>query len=111
MASHKNPERRADTLPRPVAMKTNRHDSLANIAVFTFALAALAPRATRADDTPQPLPFVQNWSDVSLITKDNDWSRVPGFMGYRGDKLATKPGVNPQTIEDAGTTTPVSDLA
>ena len=47
---------------------------------------------------PQKLPFVQDWSNPALLTQENDWSNVPGFVGYRGDKLAAKPGVNPQTI-------------
>jgi hypothetical protein len=64
-----------------------------------------------ADSTPQSLPFVQNWTDKAMITQDNDWSRVPGCVGYRGDKLAAKPGANPQMITADGTSTPVSVLA
>jgi hypothetical protein len=64
-----------------------------------------------ADETPQKLPFVQDWSDSALISQENDWSGVPGFVGYRGDKLASKPGVNPQAITAAGNSSPVNVLA
>lgn len=64
-----------------------------------------------ADNTPQQIPLVQDWSNASLITKENDWSDVPGFTGYRGDKLAPKPGVNPQSITADGTTTSVDVMA
>jgi hypothetical protein len=64
-----------------------------------------------ADDKPLRPPVVEDWSNVSLITTDNDWSAVPGFMGYRGEKLAGKPGMNPQSINMAGTGTSVSLLA
>jgi len=71
-----------------------------------LTLALLAP-LTRADETPLRPPVVEDWSSVSRITKDNDWSGVPGFMGYRGDKLAGKPGMDPQIILADGLSTPV----
>ncbi|MCW5921711.1 MAG: hypothetical protein KIS77_05160 [Saprospiraceae bacterium] len=46
----------------------------------------------------QPLPFSQNWSNTSLITTNNDWTGVPGIIGFRGDGLAGATGVDPQTI-------------
>src|SRR6478736_208787 len=64
-----------------------------------------------ADEVPQKLPFVQDWSDPALIAQENDWSGVPGFIGYRGDKLASKPGTNPQSITAAGNSSPVNVLA
>jgi hypothetical protein len=64
-----------------------------------------------ADEKPLKPPVVEDWADVSRITKDNDWSLVPGFMGYRGDKLAGKPGMSPQTIVADGLTTPVDVIA
>ena len=57
-----------------------------------LSLALLVPPAC-ADDKPLKPPVAEDWSDVLRITKDNDWSAVPGFMGYRGDKLAGKPGM------------------
>jgi uncharacterized protein len=52
----------------------------------------------RADGTAQALPFTQNWANTGLITTANDWSGVPGVIGYRGDDLTTATGVDPQTI-------------
>ncbi len=65
---------------------------------------------SRADDVPQKLPLVQDWSNVALITVENDWSGVAGFVGYRGDKFASKPGANPQTITADGNSSPMSAL-
>jgi len=70
-----------------------------------IALGALA------NDTPQTVPLVQKWSDASMITADNDWSKVPGFVGYKGDKLTTKIGVNPQAIVAEGTDSAVDVFA
>jgi hypothetical protein len=79
--------------------------------IVLVCLAAMARLATlRADDLPQQLPFVQDWSNVALITLENDWSGVAGFVGYRGDKLASKPGANPQTITADGNSSPMSAL-
>ena len=61
----------------------------------------------RAAGAPQSLPFSQAWSDVGLITANDNWSGVPGVIGYRGDDLTTATGTNPQTILADGTTTPV----
>jgi uncharacterized delta-60 repeat protein len=38
-------------------------------------------------DSPvyQTLPFAQDWSNPDLITVDNDWSGVPGIVGYLGN--------------------------
>lgn len=57
-----------------------------------------------ADANPQPLPFAQDWSNAGLITANDDWSGVPGIVGYRGDGLTGSTGTNPQTIlaEGAG---------
>jgi hypothetical protein len=65
----------------------------------------------RADETPQKVPLVQDWSNPALITQDNDWANVPGFIGHRGDKLAAKPGVNPQTILADGNSSLVNVLS
>ncbi len=67
--------------------------------------------ALRADEAPQSLPLVQDWSNAGLITSDNDWSRVPGFMGYRGDRLVSKPGMSPETVTADGAGTPVDVIA
>ena len=74
-------------------------------------LTLLVGSQLRADETALKLPVTENWSDVSRITKDNDWSAVPGFLGYRGDKLAGKPGMSPQAIVADGLSTPVNVIA
>lgn len=55
---------------------------------------------------PQPVGFIQNWSNIGLITADDDWSGVAGIVGYRGDGLAST-GDDPQTILSDGSATPV----
>lgn len=58
------------------------------------------------DNTPQTLTFSQDWSNTGLITVDDDWSGVPGIIGYRGDGLAAT-GDDPQTVIADGSGTPV----
>lgn len=55
----------------------------------------------------QPLPFSQNWTDTGLITVDDDWSGVPGIIGFRGDGLAGIADTDPQTILVDGSSTPI----
>ena len=72
----------------------------------TDALAVAPGLGSPTDTTPQPMPFSQNWDDISLITVNDNWSGVPGVIGYRGDALASA-GADPQTILVDGTSTPV----
>ena len=51
-----------------------------------------------ADTTSQSLPFTQNWTDTGLITANDDWSGVPGVIGYRGDGLTAANDVDPRTV-------------
>lgn len=44
------------------------------------------------------LPFSQNWSDISLITANDDWSGVTAIVGKRGDNLTVANDVDPQTV-------------
>jgi predicted extracellular nuclease len=60
-----------------------------------------------ADTTAQQLPFSQDWSNTGLITVNDDWSGVPGVVGYRGDALTAAPGADPQTVTADGSTTPI----
>jgi uncharacterized protein len=93
------------------SVKTIMLNSVRSLFVCALLLPlGLAPVA-RANDQPLKPPVVEDWSDVSLITTENDWSGVPGFMGYRGERLAGKPGMNPQTINQDGLTTTVNVLA
>lgn len=66
---------------------------------------------TAAPATGQPMPFIQNWSNTSLITTNDVWSGVPGIVGYRGDDLTTATGTDPQTLLMDGSSTPVSVFA
>jgi hypothetical protein len=61
--------------------------------------------------TTAPPPFGQSWSDTGLITVDDDWSRVPAIVGYRGDGLVSEPGVDPRKVLADGATTPVDVAA
>ena len=77
-----------------------------------FYLVILAPfggswMVASADGTAQSLPFGQNWSNTGLITTSDDWSGVPGVIGYRGDSLTSNPGTDPQTTLADGSATPV----
>jgi uncharacterized protein len=73
--------------------------------IFVVAAIAIGSSASLAvaDLTPQALPFSQNWSNTGLITANDDWSGVPGVIGYRGDDLTLATGTDPQTLTaDAG---------
>ncbi len=39
----------------------------------------------QANNTAQTLPFSQNWTNVGLITANDDWSNVPGIVGFLGN--------------------------
>ncbi|MDO9007173.1 MAG: hypothetical protein Q7U80_03030, partial [Thiobacillus sp.] len=71
-----------------------------------FLSGALVANAAWADATPQGLPYAQDWSNTSLIAANDDWSGVPGVMGYRGDALTGATNTNPQTILADGTGVP-----
>ncbi len=55
--------------------------------------------------------FLQNWTNISLITTNDNWSNVPSIIGYRGDDLVTTNGVDPQTIVAPGFATPINVIA
>ncbi len=91
------------------------------ICLLIAALAVMLPtgsllrgklvRTVRADDLPHsPLPFSQDWSNTELITQDDDWSNVPGIIGYSGKGLTADlpPHPDPQTILADGSDTPVN---
>jgi hypothetical protein len=49
--------------------------------------------------TPQSLPFSQNWTNVGLITANDDWSGVPGVVGFLGDfDPGAVTAVDPRTL-------------
>lgn len=74
--------------------------------IAAVALIALVPSAL-ADQSAQPLPFAQSWTDINMITNDDNWNFVPGIVGYRGDGLTAGNGTDPQTILADGSGTPI----
>src|SRR5262249_14926551 len=84
--------------------------SWASFVVVTIGLIVIVPQIyipkAHADAVAQTLPFTQNWSNTSLITADDDWSGVPGIIGYRGDGITGGTAVDPQTLLGEGTITP-----
>ncbi len=52
-------------------------------------------------------PLVQDWSDTSLISVNDDWSGPLSIQGFRGDGLTASAGVNPQTVLIDGQSTPL----
>jgi uncharacterized protein len=75
------------TPSRPTALST----SLALLGLLTTGIAL-------ADATPQALPFAQDWSNTALIGASDNWSGVPGIVGYRGDNLTGATGTDPQAL-------------
>ena len=55
-------------------------------------------RIVSANNTPQTLPFSQDWSNTGLITVNDNWSGVPGVEGFLGQDITTATGVDPRTL-------------
>jgi hypothetical protein len=53
------------------------------------------------------LAFSQGWSDTGLVSRDDDWSGVPGVVGHRGDGLTSVAGADPRTVVADGAGTPI----
>jgi hypothetical protein len=92
--------------------------SVAVIAVATLYFAGIASYPAKAqkrprpeNNTPQTLPFTQNWSSASLITVDDDWSGVAGIIGYQGTDLFTTIGGDLSTVVADGAGTAVDVFA
>ena len=68
------------------------------ITILALMLAALPMQSAQADNVPQSLPFSQNWTNTGLITVNDDWSGVPGIVGFLGQDITTGTGVDPQTL-------------
>lgn len=50
-------------------------------------------------NTPQALPFSQNWTTTTLVTANDDWSGVPGVVGFLGDfDAGAVTAVDPRTL-------------
>jgi hypothetical protein len=76
----------------------------------TLVVLCLTSTGVRADTTPFNLAsgnFFQDWSNINLITANDNWSGVPSIVGYLGEYSAANPeGVNPATL--TGTLTDLS---
>lgn len=70
-------------------------------------IASPAPAGT----APAAVPVMQRWTDRGLISVDDDWSRVAGVVGYRGDGLVAEPGIDPRTVTADGSGTPLDVAA
>jgi predicted extracellular nuclease len=65
------------------------------VAVCVLVVGVVPAAAT---EVPQPLPFEQDWSNTELITANDDWSGVPGIVGFLGQGLTSSNDVDPQTV-------------
>ena len=74
-------------------------------------IVVISTPVTHADLVAQPIPFTQAWTNPGLITVNDDWSGVPGIIGYRGDNLTGATGTDPRTILADGSATPVNAWA
>jgi hypothetical protein len=62
-----------------------RNSVIAAVALCSVLTAGKAA----ADNTYQTLPFSQDWTNIGLITTDDNWTGVPGIIGYLGDNPLT----------------------
>jgi len=68
------------------------------LGLFAGVVLLLGVSPATADTNAQTLPFAQNWTNTGLITVNDDWSGVPGIVGYLGQDITTSTGVDPQTL-------------
>ena len=83
----------------PFAPRPGRR--LLSAAGTVLLLAGLLPASAApvlADSSVQSLPFSQDWTNTGLITTNDDWTGVPGIVGYRGQDITNATGVDPQTL-------------
>jgi DNA/RNA endonuclease G (NUC1) len=88
---------------------TKRSRAFAAFSLVLALLAIVVCFSVSADNSVQSLPFSQNWTNTGLITTDDNWSGVPGIVGFRGDGLTGSTGVDPQTVLGEGAA-PVVDV-
>ena len=72
-------------------------------AALTATILAGLPGVALADQTPQVVPFSQNWTDVNLITANDVWTGVSGIEGYLGQNITSGTGIDPQTLLSTST--------
>ena len=66
-----------------------RRSAVAVIGIFLLSLLPASPVA--ANSAAQTPPFGQDWHDTTLINDVDDWSGVPGFVGYLGRTSRPRP--------------------
>jgi FG-GAP-like repeat len=73
---------------------------LALLAIFgVIHSTGIGINKVSANNTPQTLPFTQDWTNTGLITTNDDWTMVPGIIGYLGDiGTTTQAAIDPRTI-------------
>ena len=96
-------ERRSNIGCRPTPLlskiSSSKRASASCAVIVLFGALLFAGRFfAQADNTPQALPFSQNWSNAGLIANDDIWSGVAGIEGFRGDGLTGGTAVDPQTV-------------
>ena len=84
-------------------IRQHRHTVPALVAAFLLSLVTVVPAT--ADNTAQTVPFSQDWSNTGLITTNDNWSGVPGVIGFLGQDITTGTGVDPQTLLTESTLT------
>src|SRR5262245_28473143 len=90
--------------PSPTSSRSHREECARRWAAMRSQLRAAVATgfvlagAASANTGYEPLPLSQNWSNTALITVDDNWSQVPGIIGYGGNAVVVDPGVDPQTI-------------
>jgi predicted extracellular nuclease len=77
------------------------------VAVCVLAVGVVPAAAT---EVAQPLPFTKNWSNLEEITTNDDWSGVPGVVGFLGQGLTSSTDVDPQTVLGQSTSVPDVDV-
>ncbi|MES2708350.1 MAG: hypothetical protein V4726_17275 [Verrucomicrobiota bacterium] len=55
--------------------------------------------------------FSQDWSNITLVSTNDDWNGVPSIVGYRGDDLTIAIGTDPQTITASDTLNVIDVIA
>ena len=67
-----------------------------------------------ANSTPHDLSasdFSQDWSNIALITSNDDWTGVPSIQGFNGNGLTSSNNVDPRTVLDADDTGVIDVIA
>jgi hypothetical protein len=107
-----NPRNRTSSTGGHPVSPTRRDLRRPFAAIVGIVLLTVAAFPVAADSTAQTLPFSQDWHDRNLITANDDWSGVPGVVGFMGQDITTATGADPQTLlTDSAATNDVDVMA